>query len=110
MLFAVPETSETPSSTSVSSADEPPPPKVVTSVALASLSKSEPLGEESVAPQLPQPAEAKDEVKSTPSRDELGRPSSPTNTVYSSACSEGPRRRRRKKPSVPASLSGDQAT
>ena len=104
MLFAVPETSETPSSTSVSSADEPPPPKVVTSVALASLSESEPLSEESVAPQLPQPAEAKDEYKSTPSRDELGRPSSPTNTVNSSACSEAggpPRRRRRKKTSVP---------
>ena len=110
MLFALPETSKTPNSTSVSSADEPPPPKVVTSVALASLSKSEPLSEESVAPQLPQPAEAKDEYKSTPSRDELGRSSSPTNTVNSSACSEAPRRRRRKKPSVPASLSGDQAT
>ena len=104
MLFAVPENSETPSSTRVSSAGEPPPPKVVTSVALASLSESEPLSEESVAPQLPQPAEAKDEYKSTPSRDELGRPSSPTNTVNSSACSEAggpPRRRRRKKTSVP---------
>ena len=77
------------------------------------MSESEPLSEESVALQLPLPAEAKDEYKSTPSGDELGRSSSPTNTVNSSACSEAggpPRRRRRKKTSVPASPSGDQAT
>ena len=108
---AAEETSETPSSTGVSSVEEPPPPKVVTSVALASLSESEPLGEESVAPQLPQPVEAKDEYKSMPFRVELGRSSSPTNTVNSSACSEAPKRRRRKKKtSVPDSPSGDQAT
>ena len=102
MLSALPETSETTNSTSVSSADEPSPPKVVTSVALASLSESEPLGEESVVPELPQP-EAMDEFA-----DEIGR-SSPTNTVNSSACSEAPRRRRKKKKSVLV-VSGGQAT
>lgn len=101
MLFALPETSETTNSTDASSADEPSPPKVVTSVALASLSESEPLGEESVVPELPQP-EAMDE-----SADEIGR-SSPTNTVNSSACSEAPRRRRKKKKSV--LVSGGHAT